>query len=158
MRPIGGDPDVANRQAIQISHEIDISSTLETAWHVTIDVQTWPKWSPTITRAQQIGSDALMTGNHFRLKQPLQVEKTWEVTAFEPPCFAAWKTESRSGVMLAEHAFSEKAYGVVSRLTLILDANRIVGQFLSPILYRALRAENSALKTRCEGLDWLGAF
>lgn len=155
---MNGELDVANARTIRITHEIDISSTLETAWHVTIDVHTWPEWSPTITRARQIDSDALMTGKRFRLKQPLQVEKTWEVTTFEPPNFAAWQTESRSGVILAEHALREKACGVVSRLTLILHAKRIVGRFLSPILYRALRAENRALKNRCEGLDWLGAF
>ena len=135
---------------LRIESRIAIDAPFEMVWKVTVGIADWPTWSPTVHAVQWLGGEPLTEGTRFRLKQPLQPSRLWQVTRLEPPVRAEWETIDIGPPFRAIHEVTPVADGTVSFLG--LDAKRPRG-ILSPaaalVLRTALAVEKRALRRRC---------
>ena len=137
---------------MKLEHHVDIQAPRDAVWAVTVNVQAWPEWTPTVRFARALGEGPFGVGSRFVLKQPLQPETTWEVVACVPGESFTWETRGASQLMRATHQL--EAREGVTRNTLILEAPDVTGvlrrALLKPVFAMALAKENTGLKRFCE--------
>lgn len=142
-------PALVAHETTSIASKVTIRAPVERVWEYTIDVNKWPDWCPTIQTAKIISAECLDVGMHFKLKQPLQSAKTWEVTDLQPLQKAEWRTVVPG--FRAKHILSEGPVGVESLLELFFKPTWQPLQLLQRFAFRsALDRENYALKRVCE--------
>ena len=127
-------------------------------WRETVDIDRWPEWAPTVTRAQRLDDGPFRLGSRASVKQPAQPQATWTITDLVPGERFSWET-SRLGLhMRATHALASEGDG--TRNTLRLEATgalaTVFGFALRPLIRRALADENHGLKAWCEQLPLHG--
>jgi hypothetical protein len=137
---------------LRISDDIFINAPMEVVWSVTIDIERWPEWTPTITSVKRLDSDPLKPGSIAQVAQPMQPVSEWVVSEIIPGRVFSWETRRNGLHMIATHELSSK--GSLTKNVLHLDARGALAIMLWPLLRlairRALAKENRALKQRCE--------
>ena len=84
---------------MRIEHTIDIAAPAERVWALTVDVESWPELSPTMTAVERLDGGPLRVGSTARVKQPGQRAKVWTVTAVQPGRPVPWRAPAfRAGV------------------------------------------------------------
>jgi uncharacterized membrane protein len=137
-----------------VEHAVHIAAPSELVWRVTVDVEQWPTWTPTVTAVRRVDGGPFGLGSRCLLRQPGQPEAEWVVTQWEPGRRFAWTTTRRGLRMTGTHEIT--AEGAGTRNTLRVEASGILMVLLWPLLRlatpRALRDENAGLKAHCERL------
>jgi hypothetical protein len=139
---------------MSVDDAILIEALPDVVWDVTLEVERWPEWTPTVTSVSRVGSGPLGPGSVVRIKQPLQPESEWTVTAFDPGRRFGWETRRPGLHMSATHELYPEGAG--TRNVLRVEARGALALLLWPLLRpamrRALAEENRGLKTRSETL------
>jgi uncharacterized membrane protein len=135
-----------------VTNTIHISAAPDTVWAVTIDVERWPEWTPTVTSVEILTDKPLRLGSIARIKQPMQPAADWVVTEFVSGRRFAWETRRASLRMKGIHELSAEDAGTANVLR--VEAQGILASLLWPMLRlaigKALADENRGLKARCE--------
>lgn len=136
-----------------IEDRIHISCPPDRVWAITIDINAWPDWVPTIQRAQVLSDEPFGVGTRAVLKQPAQPKTVWCMVACSPQAGFVWQTSGRLFRMRATHHLTPTDHGTDCYLNIRLQGplGRLLGPLLKFPIKRALRQENKALKTVCEG-------
>ncbi len=135
-----------------IEDEIEIDSRIDVVWAISVDIDAWPQWNPTIQTAKRLDSGAFQVGSQARLKQPAQTSTVWSVTeCTQGSCFV-WETDGRLLSMRAKHLLTPVDDGVlcVVSVQLLGPLARLFGPLLKYPIKSALRRENQALRAKCE--------
>ncbi len=131
---------------------VGIDCAADEVWQATIDVENWPRCTPTVTTAVRLDDGPFGHGSHARLKQPGQVETVWRVIDFEAGHRFAWEARVNGVAMRAGHAIVATPEGCDSTLT--VHASEVLAAILWPFLKhaagRTIAVENRSLKAWCE--------
>jgi hypothetical protein len=137
---------------LRASNVMRVDAPAEIVWAVTVDLERWPEWVPTVTAVTRLDDGPLKRGSVTRLEQPMQPPALWVVTVLEPERRLAWESRRRGLRFVATHDLL--ADGSATTSTLTVEASGVMAVLLWPLLRialsRALAAENQALKYRCE--------
>jgi uncharacterized membrane protein len=133
---------------MRIHDDILIGAPIFTVWAVTEDICAWPAWSPTITSVRRMTPGPVGPGAAFLVRQPLQRAAVWTITDLVPGHLLSWERAWRGTTLRATHMVD--AEGTRARSTLTLETDWTGARLIAPILRRALRAENRALRRACE--------
>jgi uncharacterized membrane protein len=134
-------------------YSVEVFAPREKVWEILIDVERWPEWTPTVTRAERLEPGALVVGSRTKIWQPKLITTAWRVTALDSNAGVfIWET-SRPGVkVIATHSVQPTRGGV--RLALVLEYRGILGPFMAMQLKQLnwdyLTKEAQGLKARCE--------
>jgi hypothetical protein len=135
-----------------VTDTIQIDAAPDVVWAVTVDVERWPEWTPTVTAVRLIGARELGPGRIARIRQPMQPASEWVVRVFDPGRRFVWETRRMGLRMTAIHALEPSRGG--TRNVLTVEATGPLARVLAPVLRRAmaraLAEENRGLKKRCE--------
>lgn len=135
---------------LQIESRIVIGAPPELVWTVIVGITDWPIWSPTVRAVQLLDGEPLTEGSRFRLRQPVQPSRLWQVTRLVPPVRAEWQTIDAGPPFRAIHVVTSEARGTVSFLGLVAKRPRgVLAPAAELVLRAALAAENRALRRRC---------
>lgn len=138
---------------MRISDTIHIAAPAEDVWAVTVDIERWPEWTPTVTSVTRPDTGPLKVGSIVRITQPMQPPAEWVVTELVPGKVFSWETRRRGLHMIARHEIIPE--GATTRNVLHLEAKGAAAVLFWPLLRfsirRALATENRGLKQRCEG-------
>ena len=63
---------------------IDIDAAPATVWRTLTDVESWPKWSASMTSVERLQQGELATGSTARVTQPKLKPAVYTVTECEP--------------------------------------------------------------------------
>ena len=139
-------------RGVRIEDRIDISAPSAVVWDLTTDVETWPTFSPTMTRIDRLDIGPLMVGSQARVKQPGQRAAVWTVTAVTPGRSFTWTTRALGVEFAGTHEVVPVGDGCTNVLVLELRgrAAPVLGRLLAPVLRRAIRQENAGFKARAE--------
>lgn len=141
-----------SRAAWTIEHRARIDAPPELVWSVTIDVDRWPEWTPTVTSVVREDSGPLRVGSAVTMKQPGQPAARWVVTELVDGQRFAWETRRRGLRMVGAHDLTPDGAATIN--TLRLEASGWLARMLGPLLRRAVRralaAESDGLVTVCE--------
>jgi carbon monoxide dehydrogenase subunit G len=137
---------------MRVTDDIHINAAPDVVWAVTVDVERWPEWTPTVSSVRLVGEREFGLGSVARIGQPMQPESEWTVTEFSAGRRFAWTTR-RTGIrMTGTHDMVAEGGG--TRNVLAIDANGWLAVLLWPLLRwpmrKALADENRGLKARCE--------
>jgi uncharacterized membrane protein len=137
---------------MRVSHTIQIHAPLDRVWAVTLDLERWPDWTPTVTSVQRLDTGPVEVGSRVRMKQPLQPPSEWVVTRCEAGKVFAWETRRPGLRMVGTHEMRAARTGTTNILH--VDAQGALAVLLWPLLLlamgRALRDENLGLARYCE--------
>ncbi len=138
---------------MRIEHSIEIAAPVERVWDLTMDVESWPNLTPTITRIQQLDQGPLTVGASARIKQPAQRGRIWTVTALEPKKRFSWATKAMGMKMTGGHYLAPTDAGTTNTLT--LDVEGALAPVLGPLMRRtflkSITTENEGFKRAAEG-------
>ncbi len=133
-------------------NQISIACPSERVWQTTIEIEDWPNWTPTVTKAVRLDTGPFGTGSEARLKQPGQAETTWRVTDFEDGHAFVWAAKVNGISMVAGHEITKTPQGCDSTLTIHVSglATLLLWPVLKITVGRAIALENRSLKAWCE--------
>ncbi len=137
---------------MRIQHSIDIDAPTERVWALTIDVETWPTLTPTITSVERLDAGAMAVGSQARIKQPAQGAKIWTVTRLEPGRHFEWVTRLMGTTMTGRHELSPRDTGTRNTLTVDIEGllAPVLGLLLRAPIYNAIAKENEGFKRAAE--------
>ena len=138
---------------MRIEHTEEINAPVREVWALTVDVESWPAITPTMTRIERVDDAPLQIGSDVRIKQPGQRERVWTVSALDPQRQFAWSTKALGMTMTGSHRLEASDAG--TRNTLVIDLDGPMAPVLGPLmrrpLRRALESENEGFRTAVEG-------
>lgn len=139
---------------MRIEHAIDIGATPERVWAIAVDVENWPRWTPTTERVTRVDEGPLRCGSAARIKQPGLPEALWTVDALDAESRVfAWSARVRGLNFCARHEVAPIPSGG-ARNRLVLEVGGPLAVLLWPLikgkLTRALVQENEGLKAFAE--------
>lgn len=131
-----------------VEDRIEIDAPASRVWQLTIDIEGWPAFTPTINRVERLDSGELRVGSRARLDQPDQPARVWTVTELEPGRRFVWSAPFLAWSMTASHELVPTDTGTANVLRLDLDGPlaRLVGALLRRPLRKAIAAENRGFK------------
>lgn len=134
-----------------IVDQIHIDTPVERVWELTVDIDRWHEWLPTVSSGRVLDKSALSVGTRFALNQPMQPTKEWVVTELQPLRSACWETIHGAHGFAARHAMKPNRNGTSSILEIrFTQRGRVTDWLLGMILRSAIAAENKALKAASE--------
>lgn len=136
---------------MQVQNTIHIDAPIERVWGLTMDVETWPEITPTMTSVELLDAP-LRVGSSARIKQPGQRERTWTVSALEPKRSFAWSTTLLGLSMTGAHHLEESGDGTQNTLTVDIDGPlaAVVGPLMKRPIAKAIAAENEGFRVAAE--------
>jgi uncharacterized membrane protein len=137
---------------MRIEDSIDITAPVARVWELTLDVESWPQHTPTMTSIERLDTGPLGVGSQARVKQPGQRAKVWTVTALEPERKFAWSTKSMRMTMTGTHALGARETGTTNKLTVEIEGplSSLIGALLRRPIAKAIAQENRGFKTAAE--------
>lgn len=131
---------------------VDIDAPPDHVWEVMTDIERWPEWTPSVTRAEMLTEGPLVQGARARLLQPKAPSAVWTVTSVEPGAAFTWETSSPALTSIASHRIERTGDG--SRVTLSVTHSGLfavlLGWWLGPLTRRYIAMEAQGLKARSE--------
>lgn len=137
---------------MRIEHVLEIEAPVERLWALTVEVEGWPRFTPTVTAVERLDDGPLRVGSRVSLKQPGQPSRVWTVTALEPPRRFAWSTRLPGVTMTGVHELAATDRGTrnVLRVELTGWASGLMGVLARIPIARALARENEGFRTAAE--------
>lgn len=138
---------------MRIEHTTEIAAPVSTVWELTLDVESLPEITPTITEVERLDDGPIGVGSATRLKQPGQRPRVWTVTELEPEHRFAWSTRVLGTEMTGAHVLSVSESGTKNTLTVDIDGPLapIVGALVRRPILKAIATENQGFKEAAEG-------
>ena len=123
-----------------------------TVWDLTMDVESWPAITPTVTHIERLDDAPLRVGSDVKIKQPGQRERIWTVNTLDPKQRFAWSTKAMGMTMTGSHQLDESDNGTSNTLSIDLHGPLapVLGPLLRRPLRRALEAENEGFRSAAE--------
>lgn len=133
---------------MRISHTIAIDAPIEAVWARTLDVESWPAHTPTMSAVQRLDSGALEVGSRARIEQPGQPARVWTVKELHAPNRFVWSTRLLGMEMVASHELASEGSGTSNALIVELRGGLapVLGWMLRGPIHRAIAAENEGLR------------
>jgi uncharacterized membrane protein len=135
-------------------HAVTIDAPAERVWTLTVDVETLPSVTPTVTSVLRLDEGPLALGKRTRLKQPGQAAAVWTVTRFEPTGTFAWQTKRLWLTMVGTHRIEDLGDSCRNTLSLELTGPgaRLLGALIGKSVLKAISTENAGFKAVAEAV------
>jgi uncharacterized membrane protein len=132
---------------------IDINAAAETVWAAQVDVEGWPRWTPSVTSVERLDRGAFGLESQERIKQPNLPLLTWTVTAFDEGRSFTWEAHSLGVRTAGDHEVTVLGDGT-ARLTLRVRQTGplagVIGLVTGRQTRRFLALEAAGFKRCCE--------
>lgn len=131
---------------MEITDTIVIDAPLERLWALTLDIESLPSVTPTVTAADRLDDGPVAVGSRARLRQPGLPARTWTVEVVDAPTRFAWATRLLGVRMVGVHELTPTADGrceLTLRVQLQGRGAGLLGRLGGANLARTLAAENA---------------
>lgn len=140
---------------MHVEHAVEIDAPVGVVWAVTVAVEDWPAWTPTVRAVERLTGGPLVVGTRARITQATGDVAEWTVSDLDPERVFAWTTRTRGVDLKAWHHLEAVTPGR-TRNVLRIDAAGLAARVAWPLvrgqLLGAIAAENAGLKARCEAI------
>lgn len=137
---------------MRIENTLEIDAPVARIWELTLDVESWPDHTPTMTSIERLDDRPLAVGSAVRIKQPAQRERVWTVSELEPGSRFAWSARTMGTTMTATHALVPSASATTQTLSVEIKGrfSRVVGALIGRPIAKAIATENLGFKAAAE--------
>jgi uncharacterized membrane protein len=131
-----------------IEDELHIEADIARVWALTVDVESLPAITPTMTSVVRLDEGPFGVGSQARIVQPRQGSRIWTVTRFEAPHEFEWEARLGPLVMTGGHHLTEVEGGTLNRLTIEIGgpASGVVGRLFRKQVAAAIHTENEGFR------------
>lgn len=133
---------------------VDIEAGADAVWSALADVESWPRWTASVTSVRRLDQGELRVGSEARVEQPRLRPATWRVTDLEPGTSFVWETQAPGLLSIGGHFITRLEDGR-SRVVLTVDQVGFLAPLLRPFVDGLVRGyvsmEGNGLKSLCEG-------
>ncbi|GAB3956602.1 SRPBCC family protein [Micromonospora vulcania] len=133
--------------------DTEIAADAEQVWAVLVDVQRWPEWTASVSRAERAEPGPLAVGATARLTQPKLRPAVWRVTDLTEAREFAWVSDTPGVRTRGEHRLLPLPDGRTRVELAIVQSGPLavpIGWLYGGLLRRYVRLEADGLKRRCE--------
>jgi len=127
---------------------IDIDAAPTTVWRTLTDVESWPKWSASMTSVERLQQGELTVGSTARVTQPKLKAAVYTVTECEPGKSFVWEMKATGVKVRAIHLVEDRGEGHARMILGIEQTGALSG--LISMLYGKLTRQYVAMEA--EGL------
>lgn len=132
---------------------VDINAPPDLVWRILRDVESWPEWTPTVTKVRLLDKGSLAVGSRAVISQPKLPPARWTVIHLDDRRRSfVWETRAPGMRLQADH--SVEAVGGISRATLSIRFSGMLGPLFARLTrnlnHRYLALEAEGLRTRSE--------
>jgi uncharacterized membrane protein len=99
---------------------IEINAPLDVTWRAVTDVESWPKWTTSVSSVERLDAGPLRVGSTTRIKQPAMARIVWQVTSLQAGREFTWVGRSPGALTIAQHLLGTAPDGA-ARLTLTVE-------------------------------------
>lgn len=137
---------------MDITHELLIQAPVEVVWQATIDIESWPSITPTVTAVERLDDGPVQVGSRARLEQPGQREKIWTVTTVQPNERFEWEAIVAGVRTVGSHRMAAAEGGCRNTLVITLHGRRgrLLGLLAGRSMRASLRKENAGFQRHAE--------
>lgn len=137
---------------MDITDALEMNGTVDQVWAATVDVESWPTLTPTITSVERLDEGPLRIGSRARIVQPKQRPRVWTVVELEAPHRFAWQTEVGSVTMTGTHDLLATDHGCRNTLAVELSGrgSRLLHLVLGRTFRKAIALENEGFRSLVE--------
>jgi hypothetical protein len=132
---------------------VDIDADPHEVWAVMADIERWPEWTASITRAELRTPGPLAVGSRVRIRQPRLAAAVWTVTELAGDQGFVWRATVPGLDSVAAHRIAPRAGGG-STVTLTLEQRGLFAPLLrlltAKMTRRYMDLERLGLKQRSE--------
>jgi uncharacterized protein YndB with AHSA1/START domain len=134
--------------------EITVAAAAERVWAVVEEVESWPKWTPSMTSVRRAVDGALRVGERIRVRQPRLPPAVWTVTQVEPGRSFSWESHAPGLRSAADHEIRSGSSGhtLVLRFVQTGPLARLVWPLMARTVRRYVDLEAEGLKRRAESV------
>ncbi len=131
---------------------VNIEAPLARVWAVTIDIERWPEWTSTVTRAQRRGKGPVGLGSLVTIYQPKLAPALWKVTGLEPERLVVLQSGFPGLRVSAHHQMEARGAGTELTLGLRFEGwlGKWLGRKLADLNRNYLDIEAAGIKRFCE--------
>ena len=135
-----------------IENKLEIYAPQDRIWQATIDIESWPKWSPAMETIKREDTGEFKSGSSALIKQKGMPETRWTVTEINAGNSFTWKGKALGINMTATHTLTPGEGAVTSLLRIEMEGLLItlLGPFMKLLVSKSLKEENQGLKQFCE--------
>lgn len=138
---------------------IDIEATPATTWRALTDVESWPRWTASMTAVERLQKGDLDVGGSARVTQPKLKPAVYTVTACDPGRSFVWEMQTTGVRVRAVHIVEPRSDGK-ARMVLGVDQSGALSPLISLLLGKRtrqyVRMEAEGLKNAAEALEARG--
>lgn len=136
----------------QFQTSVHIAAPPERVWAATIDIERWPEWTPTVTRARRLDSGPLRVGSRVLLHQPKLPPAIWVVGALGPGRAMILKSGLPGMRVIAHHRLEPEGEGCAVTLSVHFEGwfGGLLERWTGDLNHRYLALEADGLKRHCE--------
>src|SRR4051794_19499230 len=91
--------------------QVDVDADPETVWRVLIDVESWPKWTASMTSVQRLQGGEFGVGSSARVVQPKLKAAVYTVTECEAGRSFTWEMKTTGVQVRAGHLIEDLGGG-----------------------------------------------
>jgi uncharacterized protein YndB with AHSA1/START domain len=88
---------------VHIETTIEIAAPIATVWAVLTDLESWPRWTASVTRLDLLDAGPLRPGSRARVRQPRLPAAVWTVTDLTPGSAFTWISRSPGVTVTGVH-------------------------------------------------------
>ena len=135
---------------------VDIDATPAAVWRVLTDVESWPKWSASMTAVERLQQGDLAVGSSARVSQPKLKSAVYTVTECEPGKSFVWETKAAGVKVRAIHLVGDRGEGR-ARMVLGIEQSGalsgLIAMFYGKLTRQYVFMEAEGLKKAAETLE-----
>jgi uncharacterized protein YndB with AHSA1/START domain len=135
---------------------IDIDAAPATVWRTLTDVESWPKWSASMTTVERLQQGELGVGSSARVTQPKLKAAVYTVTECEPGKSFVWEMKATGVKVRAVHFVEDRGEGG-ARMVLGVEQTGALSGLISLLYGKLARQyvvmEAEGLKKAAETLE-----
>jgi len=138
--------------ATDITSVLVIEASVEQVWDLTVDIEAWPRLTPTITSVERLDDGPLRVGSSARIVQPKQRPAVWTVTRFDAPHAYEWETKILTVTMAGTHHLVAEGEHCRNELRVELSGfgSGLLRRLLGRTMRQAIETENAGFKREAE--------
>jgi uncharacterized membrane protein len=135
-----------------ITSDARIGASVDEVWRLTIDVERWPRLTPTMTSVERLDDGPMRVGSSARVVQPRQRPTVWTVTKLDAPHVFEWQAKILTVTMTGAHHLAADGDHCRNELRLVLSGfgSRLMGRLLGSTMRKAIETENLGFKHEAE--------
>ncbi|MBK1786941.1 SRPBCC family protein [Prauserella cavernicola] len=129
-----------------------VDAGLEVVWAALADIESWSRWTESITSVRRLDTGPLRVGSQARVKQPRLPEQVWRVTELTESAGFTWETRGPGVTTIGGHWLTDADGAVTATLTLEQRGplGAVLGMVLGGLSRRYVNLEADGLKRAAE--------